>query len=1679
MAKQKKPPDIFGGPKFGQPVYKPTPKPKPKAKPTPKRGPYKIYKPTPRQQTQAIPTSGPTVTVRSHTRKKPETRNLRNMSEKDWNRLTPRQKMNVRASNGQRIGFIGASSIEAHLQKLRALHQPGVPSARMATTPAVHLTKEQAAAERRQGIEMGLAGSGIMGDINRSASLAPVIGNKWVGSQFGQLGGSFAGFPMGLYEAGKAQYGDIFNLVYHQDPSFSASRTFLKNLAMGPIDDIQHPIDRMASLVMDAWAIASLGAGSVNKFGGFKRGVGEARAAGVEGLGPTVKAGIKEARKPAVGRLDPKGVNLPVPLSTNPLRRAAQRAILKKHNAQIEAQRAGTRTPTRKAIVKEATGESRVGRVLRSVARIDADLNAALAARGVQAARWASHRSADGLWRTYPMREDALFIRGAFGHEAYTNPADVIAEVRATGEEMLGALRRDAKDLSGDELKKNQRQVKKWKQTLKDLPEIEKLLKDETFRGHADALDALAHVTQQVKIARAWLTEERAGAHLADVRSFFRGGRYKAPTIAERIAGGERADRFVGTQVRMHDRDNLGRIANIDTAENVAYVKFHNRRTGAKGEGYFPLDQMHVSGDKSGKFHVTLPAEPGPLAEMSAVHQPEVRAKWENATDAEIQARIDAIQGEWDKLITKVQETGASPVETAYTQSDLNKLAGRRRRQGLPKRDTLANMERDAAEQVALEIVDRRPDLSYIRDALSEMDELKNILTDRQEMRNFGIPERSVPARSAAAEGMRKPIYPEGTVFHGSPEGLLKPENVDPYRHTRAWQEGIGFYVTESAEKAGTYAVGRTATGTRRAAAAENGAVTPLKLDPKAKVLDMDAPADMDLWRDVAKSAHIDTEADFQKYVLDHIHEEKPTNQQVRDEVMYDLHDTLGAESQYAIEESITAHGYQATTHTEGHPPHRVWVIKDPSIIESVDPATIKYEDIPASPSDALVENLAKQRELAKRREAGGSFTAEEAHALMAEREQILNALHGPEGAFPVSTMSQYYKLPRRGISGRRGNYGKGDYGVPAPGTPVGMRERFTGVNLKGGLPVTSHAVIDQYLATTKLAGIHDTWEALWEAATPERRSADDIPVRSVRGAPEEMKAQMAETAQEIVEHPDDPSILPRMLDRMRGLVVGTDKTTWVKEARKEVDVGKADPEGRWRWIDPNYVKDMAPTVTKGGIWDAWDLLNNVGRVGTTYVRPAYLLNAPGNVVMGLIDQGVMAPANMWRGMNAKSIYGEELTSLIDKGSGTGLSHSYAGTTGIGAGLTQKLARFWSVVVDDWYRRSAFIHQAEKAGYYGKEGMQRLFERDHNGDFIHRDDIQVISDTARNSAVHFENLTPKEREQAQRLIFFYPWVSRGSWWTIDRLLLEHPAKAAAILNIGKLGEEDRKRILGALSQWAELSGIFPVGDVEKGRALTISPSSVWTPLTTVQTAAAAQDLVGSLLNLRQPTGEALRSLTPATSLITSLVPGFGNKATGIPGALEQTAIPILLSRLGVDLPGVPKSSKTFPETGAAAGWYPYLGGGMIPRETVVEHLHPKTKKDPVKERNVKLAHWEKMLGRKLPDLVRQASATKLTYDRLRDKKEKELGVKKLTDAQKGLLKLAMLRHDRYGRKVPPDWIELYASDFKSGDPIRIRKANSTVERLLYWDVYDRFSAKVHALDLRAASRKARARAKAG
>jgi hypothetical protein len=566
------------------------------------------------------------------------------------------------------------------------------------------------------------------------------------------------------------------------------------------------------------------------------------------------------------------------------------------------------------------------------------------------------------------------------------------------------------------------------------------------------------------------------------------------------------------------------------------------------------------------------------------------------------------------------------------------------------------------------------------------------------------------------------------------------------------------------------------------------------------------------------------------------------------------------------------------------------------------------------NPSERFLRAIDATRALSQHGEeesiARGFLTREAADRRRLNVAKVYNEKlsEAPAGSF-------YFPL---GIARRRGGLGR-FYNPRLSETGVGkpqsyryapeLRRRFTGASLKKGLVPQNvpKAVSESYQRRLTLHSAHDLYETLQKASTATKETATQVPIRATAAISDDLKRLL--TAAD--EHVD-------LSEEARAQLSAELKRLGEEMFPKEGLLG-ANLKGV-RWVEKGFVKDLANTSDRNAFTKYADAISNPIRFGTLYLRPAYLLNALGNVGM-LATEGHLAPQALWDAARAEAKHGTHNVAWIDSMMGSGRALGQAVDQGIFHTLPHKLAEGWNVVTDLHARRAAFLLEARRAGFRTSADIERLRTDPHLASKRNE-----IAERARTIVGDYENLSPLEANYIRRLIYFYPWLKVATRWT-GHQLTEHPVKSALMAQNGRAEARQVSKILSLLPEWARISGLIPLGHGKGDLVRTINPSSINTPASVVQTAVplagAAQELAGGHANM------GLRDV--ATPALAALLPDSGapGRPGGIPGAVMSTPIPSALRRAGVLGP----ASKTYPEQGLGPAVGPLAAGGLYPRET--------------------------------------------------------------------------------------------------------------------------------------------------
>lgn len=566
-----------------------------------------------------------------------------------------------------------------------------------------------------------------------------------------------------------------------------------------------------------------------------------------------------------------------------------------------------------------------------------------------------------------------------------------------------------------------------------------------------------------------------------------------------------------------------------------------------------------------------------------------------------------------------------------------------------------------------------------------------------------------------------------------------------------------------------------------------------------------------------------------------------------------------------------------------------------------------------------------------------------------------------------------------------------GQYGIPLPELSrldPSLRHVFSGKSIIAGdfrIDATNLAG-ESYGRAVRLSTVLNEHKRLLGAAKDTKRSEFDIPIRDKAGVPDKLKAVLSDIEEGVLTQEQIDSLGNKPVDDLLKHLFPDDT---------QIDGVK--------WVDSRLVLDVAGAVPEAsGLWRSvqfgGQMLNEVFRVPTLFLRPAYALNILSNTGMLAFQQGPFMVNNLARALYSRKLYGDRVTLALDELAGGGKSRSMVNLDMEAKALAggRAIAQFWHTMADGWMRRAALIHEIQRRGYKGRQGFEEfLFDKTKRGE------IQDAARRGNKAMVEFNNLTQLEKAALRNFIFVYPWVSRSAVWSI-RTLVEHPIKSTILAQLGEDVREDFEDVLARSPEWFQRSGYFPIGWSGDGNPIVINPAQ----LSAFGTVGELAPLATGLFAEQRPYTAINDILGPAARFTVMAASGrdeFGNE---LPGPDFITAV----KEVALTLPQVrayergkaakvklPPLDVTNRETlvrrqnaalekialtpGWLGGWGMLVTGGLTPREVNQDALIARYWRDqPMAERHENemvlirkvLRMQAKLLGRNLPPKVREA-----------------------------------------------------------------------------------------------------------
>lgn len=286
------------------------------------------------------------------------------------------------------------------------------------------------------------------------------------------------------------------------------------------------------------------------------------------------------------------------------------------------------------------------------------------------------------------------------------------------------------------------------------------------------------------------------------------------------------------------------------------------------------------------------------------------------------------------------------------------------------------------------------------------------------------------------------------------------------------------------------------------------------------------------------------------------------------------------------------------------------------------------------------------------------------------------------------------------------------------------------------------------------------------------------------------------------------------------------------------------------RWVDERFLLDYAAkklpgmdTTTKAfydglNVWAGRIMrpINEPFRAINLFLRPAYALNALGAASQALLQQGFLMPANLWRGTKARWVYGPDAADQMDNLMGGGRSLSYLSEGGKFQ-PTEWMAKAWNPITDQFFRRSALLHELRRQGFKTPEDIRYALGLGKELNAADRAKVVEATRRGKRAMIDFE-LRPFEKALLRHIFFVYAFQSRSVLWSMHALM-DHPTTISLLSQVGQLSEEELDEELGPVPKWFEDTGFVFAGHDDEGRPLVqnwnaISPmgtlSDLYNPL---------------------------------------------------------------------------------------------------------------------------------------------------------------------------------------------------------------------------------------------------------
>ena len=250
--------------------------------------------------------------------------------------------------------------------------------------------------------------------------------------------------------------------------------------------------------------------------------------------------------------------------------------------------------------------------------------------------------------------------------------------------------------------------------------------------------------------------------------------------------------------------------------------------------------------------------------------------------------------------------------------------------------------------------------------------------------------------------------------------------------------------------------------------------------------------------------------------------------------------------------------------------------------------------------------------------------------------------------------------------------------------------------------------------------------------------------------------------------------------------------------------LGTRAPEG-YKWVPRQFLGELVhETTPRNAIVSKINDVNSFVTAATVYFKLSHIpqrltTNATTSAISGALfsPQSLRAAVGMRKALSDR----EYAEAVAASGTHGYMALPHEGTSHI-AQLASKGANFYAHRIDSPFRFLNLVHEARKEGIETPEQFRQLLAHAKNPAAKTADAAKMNQVLARanRASMMYDGLGQNEQRILARGLWFYPWT-KAAFRYAGHTLMEHPAKALALGEAGKIGEQVQERRLGPLPSY--------------------------------------------------------------------------------------------------------------------------------------------------------------------------------------------------------------------------------------------------------------------------------------